>query len=90
MGQDPWMVGDIDAWVRLRRQLLRECQWQGVQPPEPRQVAAVLHAMADHTAIMQALARFRPEDTSFWPEATAIGRWFHALGDHIEEREDRG
>lgn len=87
MRPDPWIIGDTDAWERLQRQVLRECQTQGIDPPEPLQVAAVLHALADHEGIMQALTMFRPDTDAFWPEATAIGRWLHAYGDYIQQKE---
>lgn len=41
-----------------------------------RQVAAVLHGLADHTALVVALDYRRPED-DHWPEATSLGRWLH-------------
>jgi hypothetical protein len=56
----------------------------GVKPPNELQVAAVLHALADHTAIMEAL-RYRPDVTSPWPEAISIGRWLHDVGDDLED-----
>ena len=49
----------------------------------PLQIATVLHAMADHTAIMEAL-KHRPDPTSPWPEATSIGRWLHDVADDLE------
>lgn len=52
--------------------------------PNAKQVAMVLHALADHTAIMEML-KHRPDPTSPWPDATSIGRWFHDVGDELEE-----
>ena len=54
--------------------------------PSHRQVAMVLHALADHTAIMSALQHRRDEtdETNPWPEATSIGRWLHDVGDDLE------
>lgn len=46
------------------------------------QVAVVLHALADHTAIMEAL-RHRPDPDSPWPQATSVGRWLHDVGDQL-------
>lgn len=43
----------------------------------------VLHALADHTAIMQAL-KHRSDPTSPWPEATSVGRWLHDVGHNLE------
>ena len=56
--------------------------------PKPirKQVAMVLHALADHTAILAMLAH-RPDPTSPWPEATSIGRWFHDVGHLLEDKE---
>lgn len=51
------------------------------------QVAMVLHALADHTAIMSAL-KYRPDPTSPWPEANSIGRWLHDVGDDLESLND--
>lgn len=56
------------------------------EKPTPMQVAVVLHALADHTAIMSAL-KYRPDPTSPWPEATSIGRWYHDVGSDLEWRE---
>jgi len=53
--------------------------------PTRKQVAMVLHALADHTAIMSALEH-RPDPTSPWPQATSMGRWFHDVGDDLEDR----
>lgn len=47
------------------------------------EVAVVMHALADHTAIEAAL-RFRPEPESPWPYALSVGRWFHAVGDQLD------
>jgi len=59
----------------------------GALKPNRLQVAMVLHALADHTAIMSALEH-RPDPTSPWPKATSIGRWFHDVGDDLEVSED--
>lgn len=55
--------------------------------PTANQVAMVLHALADHTAIMEAL-EYRPDPTSPWQEATSIGRWLHDVGDTLENSND--
>jgi hypothetical protein len=49
------------------------------------QVAIVLHALADHTAITEAL-RYRRDESSPWPEANSLGRWFHDTADQMEHR----
>jgi hypothetical protein len=51
--------------------------------PTRKQVAMVLHALADHTAIMSALDH-RPDETSPWPEATSIGRWMQDVAVDLE------
>lgn len=68
---------------------------RGDGPPTPLQVAAVLHGMADHTAILHMLnvvagqqAMARPGD-DHEPAATSVGRYLHALGDSIEQRVSR-
>jgi len=53
--------------------------------PTAMQVAVVLHALADHTAIMDALEH-RPDPTSPWAKATSVGRWFHDVGGNLEWR----
>lgn len=49
------------------------------------QVAVVLHALADHTALMAAL-NYRRDDTSPWPESVSLGRWFHDTANDLEDR----
>lgn len=67
----------------------------GAAKPTRVQVAMVLHALADHTAIMQMTRYDRmgkaqqgedpKKETSYWPTETSIGRWFHAVGDDLED-----
>lgn len=81
-GRGPQVAGE-PAGARLLRYLENECRFlTQAEPPTTAQVAAVLHALADHTAIMAALA-YRPDDTSPWPEATSMGRWFHDTADQL-------
>lgn len=47
------------------------------------EVAVVLRALADHTAITDAL-RWSPPADGLWPEATSMGRWFHDVADDLE------
>lgn len=53
-------------------------------------VAAVLHALADHTHNRHMLriaaehTLVRPDD--LWPDIDTLGRYFHALADSIEQR----
>lgn len=46
------------------------------------EVAVVLHALADHTALLAALD-YRREPDGYWPEATSVGRWLHDTGDQL-------
>lgn len=78
------VVGE-DAHERLMRSIKdEERRVEGTDIPSQRQVAMVLHALADHTAIMAAL-EYRPDPTSPWPEATSIGRWLHDVGHVLED-----
>lgn len=78
----PTVAGE-PAGKRLMKALDNR-RFDGAAKPNANQVAMVLHALADHTAIMEAL-KYRPDLTSPWPEATSIGRWMHDTGDQIEE-----
>lgn len=53
------------------------------------EVAVVLHALADHTALLAALDYSRPTD-GHWPEATSVGRWLHDTADQLSRETDRG
>ena len=75
----------------LDSQDVRRGNPHGDGPPTPLQVAAVLHGLADHTAIKHLLdvvagqrAMAGPGDDGFEPAATSVGRYFHALADSIE------
>lgn len=64
----------------------------GDPPPTRRQIAAVMHALADHTHNMHmvggavtALGTDRADFGEAWVRATGLGRYFHALGDRLEE-----
>ena len=54
-------------------------------------VAAVLRALADHTAVAQMLAVAdhqllrRRDDNGFAPRERSVGRFFHALADEVEQ-----
>jgi hypothetical protein len=83
-------IAGENATARLMCQVKREAQFylsqpmhKGEQTPTPIQVAIVLHALADHTAIME-MIKHRPDPTSPWPEATSVGRFFHDLGHELE------
>lgn len=77
-------VAGQNATDRLMGQVKDQTRRLDLQAaPTAYQVAMVLHALADHTAIMEAL-KHRPDPTSPWPEANSIGRWFHDVGDELE------
>lgn len=77
-------VAGQPAADRLLQQIQQEARTGGT-PPTPTQVAIVLHALADHTAIQAALTH-RPDPTSPWPAATSVGRWFHDVADQITDQ----
>lgn len=77
------LVAGKSAAERLLGQIHQETRRIEGGAPTPAQVAMVLHALADHTAIMEML-KHRPDPTSPWKEATSIGRWFHDVGDEME------
>lgn len=80
-------IAGQDAKDRLMEAVTREHQLHGGGRPTPLQVAIVLHALADHTAIMYML-KHRPDPESPWPQATSVGRFFHDLGYEMEGRND--
>jgi hypothetical protein len=66
---------------------------RGEAAPTPQQVAAVLHALADHSLIMHMLSddvkhlgADNAELGGKWEQATGIGRWFQGLGDALDFR----
>ena len=83
MSRTPKVAGQA-ATDRLMQQISYETRCIDEPIPTKRQVAMVLHALADHTAIMAAL-KHRPDPTSPWPEATSVGRWLHDLGNDLED-----
>lgn len=77
------MVAGEPAGERIMKSLDNR-RFDGVAKPNRQQVAMVLHALADHTAIMEML-KHRPDPTSPWQEATSVGRWMHDVGDTLED-----
>jgi hypothetical protein len=77
-------VNDESAADRLMRQINNQGRRIDAPRPSRKQVAMVLHALADHTAIMSALEH-RPDPASPWPQATSVGRWLHDVGDDLED-----
>ncbi len=63
-----------------------------VAPLTREQVAVVLHALADHTALEAARVHDRlerghlgsgPARVALWPTSTSIGRWLHDTADQL-------
>ena len=79
---DEWTIGGQDPVERLLLQIHQNLP-PGHHPPSRGQVAAVLHALADHTGLVQAVT-WSPPDDGYEPVATSVGRWLHAYGDVME------
>jgi hypothetical protein len=75
-----------DRLMKQVRYYSRNAIPDGVEAPTEKQVAVVLHALADHTAIMEAL-KHRVDPDSPWPQANSIGRWFHDVADSLEYKD---
>jgi hypothetical protein len=81
MGLTLGSIGGNDPVERLMRQVIN-ASWSGnppERPPSPQQVAYVLHALADHTALTGAITYTGSDNY-----AVNVGRWLHAYGDTIE------
>ncbi len=77
-------IGGVDAVHRLERAVKAEARmWPDQEPPNRAQIAMVLHALADHTAIQHAQT-FSLDEDSPWPASTSIGRFLHAYGDRFD------
>lgn len=81
----PTVCGE-PAIDRLMRQVAQEMRIHDCAEPSREQVAVVLHALADHTAI-QAAMQWRIDPHSPWMAATSLGRWFHDVADQAERTE---
>ncbi len=75
-------VAGRPAIDRLMGQVAQEARTIPGPAPTLRQVAMVLHALADHTALLAALEHDR--SGTHWPDATSVGRWLHAVGDQAQ------
>lgn len=82
----PTVAGEPAA-DRLMRSLDYRLSDPGMPRVSPQQVAVVLHALADHTALMAALD-YRRDDASPWPESLSLGRWLHDTADDLRDRPD--
>lgn len=84
-------IGDADTFAHrlLNTGDIKQGSILGGGRVPPEHVAAVLHALADHTlnqhivtVIIDQHALAGPDEA--WPRATSLGRYLHALGDSIE------
>lgn len=78
----PQVAGEA-AGVRLMRSLDYRLVRGKFPPLTPGQVAVVLHALADHTAL-EAAREWRYEPDAPWPRSRSIGRWLHDTADQLE------
>lgn len=78
----PRVAGEY-ACDRLMDNIRQRARESGRVAPSEADVKLVLRGLADHTAIMEML-KYRVEPGP-WPEATSIGRWFHAVADDLGE-----
>ena len=93
--RDRLKVSGENAGDRIMRNL--DNRITGEPKPTKKQVAMVLHALADHTAICVMVKYDRmgkaqqgedpTKETKFWPTETSIGRWFHDVGHELEDRD---
>jgi hypothetical protein len=86
----PQVVGEPAA-DRLMRSLDYRLSPPGTERLTAVQVAVVLHALADHTALEAARTYSRTDlhdrdRESPWPTSTSIGRWLHDTANQLEER----
>ena len=87
-----WINGEHAADRLLGAQAISSDLFlRGDPPPTPRQVSAVLHALADHThnarmlgESVKELGRDRQELGDLWMRTTGLGRYFHGLGDWLD------
>ena len=79
-----------DAADRIMKAL--DNRMTGEPKPTRKQVGMVLHALADHTAIMEMVQfdrsdKWHPgQEEKLWPTETSIGRWFHRVADDLEDK----
>ncbi len=78
-----WYIGGMLADDRLMGSVQRYTK--AGPPPSREQVAAVLHALADYTALISAV-NYDPDPSDAWPAAVSVGRWLHRYGDYMEGR----
>lgn len=91
--KDYMLVGKEHAADRLMQSQKLRCgspYLMGAEPPSPAQVAAVLHALADHTLIENMLhsspdlGADRAHLGEQWATTTGVGRYLQRMGDWCE------
>ncbi len=89
-------VADRPAGERLMSALDYRLAPPGTPRLTPAQVAVVLHALADHSALEAArvYSRDHPagsgQEDAYWPTSTSIGRWMHDVAGQLEEQHRTG
>lgn len=82
MNEGPMVVNERAA-DRLCTAIERLAPSLGIVAPTRTQVAAVLHALSDYTALESAINWRRPDDHILSPDVIALGRWLHDVGDQL-------
>ncbi|WIE81168.1 hypothetical protein [Curtobacterium sp. MCSS17_016] len=89
MTQETFHIAGEHAADRLMRQqaLTSQVYLGGDQPPTPRQVAAVLHALSDHTHLTHLLsddvAALAADRDGRSQQADGAGRYLQGIADHL-------
>lgn len=76
------MVAGQPAADRLMASITYRRRSLPLPPLLPGDVADVLHALADHSALLAALD-YRPDGPGRTGYATSLGRWLHAVADDL-------
>ncbi len=93
MTDSTFLIGGEHAGDRLMRQqaLTSPSHLGDESPPTPRQVAAVLHALSDHTHLKHILSddvtRLAADRPGPNQQADAIGRYLQAIADYLRSGE---
>ncbi len=80
--EDSYSIAGDDPLERIMLSMRSQARmYPGIELPSRMQLALAYRALADHTLLMAALEFSREAEDRFWPEATSLGRFFHALAD---------
>lgn len=80
--KDPRMTDGQSLVEHITQTVTDECNFYGVEPPTPKQMAIVISAIRMHSIIMQASTYDTSElghpneVTKYWPIESSIGRYF--------------